>query len=103
MKKLLFFILTGIFLTGCIQGTKEAGNEVVSACIAKCSEEKAAGVDLSAGPCLSNNIAEDWVCDVAHEPRQDIDNLPENQCPAFGKTAYHFVEVDPDCSFIRSY
>lgn len=70
-------------------------------CEALCKEKLAAGVDLSNGPCLSNQIADNWVCDVAHKPRQEVDNDPANQCPKFGKTAMHFVEVDPECNFIK--
>jgi len=72
-------------------------------CIAECKYALSQGRDLSAGPCLLNPIAEypEWVCDVAHSPREAVDNNPANQCPAFGKAASHFVEVAPDCSFIR--
>ncbi len=69
-------------------------------CIELCMEKREA-MDLSSGPCLSNRIAPGWVCDVAHSPRQSVDNDPENQCPAYGKNATHFVEVDPECRFIR--
>ncbi len=76
-------------------------------CIQLCLEEKNKGRDLSNGPCLSDNnskwIVKDWVCDVAHWPRESIDNLPENQCQEYreGK-AHHFVEVSPECEFIRA-
>ena len=57
------------------------------------------------GPCLSNSIpnATDWVCDVAHWPRQSVDDVVKNQCSAFreGK-AHHFVEVDTNCNLIRA-
>ncbi len=44
-----------------------------------------------------------WVCDVAHSPREDVDNLPENQCREFGEgKANHFVEVNPNCEFIKA-
>lgn len=51
--------------------------------------------DLTSGPCLGL-IADDWVLDIAHLPRQEIDNLPQNQCPDFlnGK-AHHFIEMSP--------
>jgi hypothetical protein len=67
-------------------------------------EQKAAGVDMSKGPCLSNEVIPDWVADVAHWPRQSIDNDPQNQCPAYreGK-AHHFIELDPEGNFIRAY
>ena len=64
--------------------------------------------DLSdRSPCLSDNNPEwnisGWVCDVAHSPRQAMDDLPENQCSEFreGKSN-HFVEVDAACEFIRA-
>jgi len=64
-----------------------------------------------AGPCLSEwphtnhgrpAMTHGWVCDVAHHPRQTIDDETENQCKAYvnGK-AHHFCEVDPDCGPIR--
>ena len=70
-------------------------------CISLCNQAKMNN-DLSNGPCLSNRIIDDWVCDVAHSPRQAVDNDPANQCSEFGKSAKHFIEVDPDCNFIRS-
>jgi len=60
------------------------------------------GQDFDQGPCLSNQIAPDWVCDVAHEPRQPIDDQPENQCSAFRNgQAHHFVEIDGNCNVIK--
>jgi hypothetical protein len=60
--------------------------------------------DLSAGPCLSENLIPDWVLDVAHNPRQPIDDLPANQCQAFrsGRT-HHFVEMDEWGQVIKIY
>jgi len=77
----------------------------IEECVKACREALISGKDLSSGPCLLNPIPnlKNWVCDVAHSPRQEIDNLPENQCPLFreGK-ASHFVEVDLACNFIRA-
>lgn len=72
------------------------------ACIKACMEAKASEMNLNHGPCLSNKIIDNWVCDVAHNPREPIDDIEENQCPEYGKTAFHFVEVDPNCNFIRA-
>jgi hypothetical protein len=78
---------------------------VTDVCISKCKSELASGKDLSNGPCLLDPVpsAEDWVCDVAHWPRENIDDLPENQCSSYreGK-ATNFVEVTPKCEFIRA-
>ncbi len=61
------------------------------------------GEDLSAGPCLSNEVIPDWVADIAHNPRQEIDNVPANQCSAYRDgTAKHFVELDPEGNLIRA-
>ncbi|MFZ6036529.1 MAG: hypothetical protein ACOYUK_05315 [Patescibacteria group bacterium] len=60
-------------------------------------------IDLSDGPCLSNQAIEDWVVDVAHDPRQDVDNDPANQCSGFRSgAAKHFVELDPQGNLIRA-
>ena len=62
------------------------------------------GQDFDIGPCLSNKIIPDWVCDIAHSPRQDVDNDPANQCEAFRTgQAHHFVELDGNCNVIKVY
>jgi len=65
-------------------------------------QKKNQKVDFSTGPCLSDNLASLYVVDIAHDPRQAIDDLPENQCPAFisGQIS-HFIELDPDGQLIR--
>ncbi len=102
MKKLFFFFILFalLFAFGCTEQNNV--DQIKEKCISLCLEEKEKGVNLSNGPCLSNNIAPGWVCDVAHYPREPIDNDPQNQCPAYGKNASHFVEVTPDCKFIRA-
>ncbi|MEW6294999.1 MAG: hypothetical protein AB1467_01740 [Candidatus Diapherotrites archaeon] len=86
--------------------TKPTTEKIKDACISLCNVEKAKGTDLSNGPCLGNPLSgfPDFVCDVAHDPRTAVDNLPENQCSAFreGK-AKHFVEVDESCKVINEY
>jgi hypothetical protein len=65
-------------------------------------EAKASGVDMSRGPCLGV-IKPGWVADVAHDPRQPVDDDPANQCPQYRSgEADHFVELDSDGEFIRS-
>lgn len=72
-------------------------------CQELCQVEMADGKDLNLGPCLSNKIINDWVCDVAHNPRETIDNKKENQCSAFSTgQAHHFVEVDGNCNLINT-
>ncbi len=116
MKRYVAFalvaMLAGLWLVSCSATSAKEGKSVKDAaiekCIQLCKDAKEKGKDLSNGPCLSDdnpdwNIA-DWVCDVAHSPRQPVDNKPENQCREYreGK-AHHFVEVNPNCEFIKAY
>jgi hypothetical protein len=67
------------------------------------AQQKAQGVDFSQGPCLSDEVIPDWAADVAHNPRQPVDDQPQNQCASYraGKT-HHFVELDPEGNLIRA-
>lgn len=59
--------------------------------------------ELSRGPCLSDALMPNWVLDIVHNPRQEIDDLPENQCPAMVQgSAQHFVELDLEGNLIRA-
>lgn len=98
LSVLVFLVL---LVSACVQEVTTV-KTVEDVCIEICNSAKQ---DLTDGPCLGNPIPEfsDWVCDVAHSPRQDLDNLPENQCSVYRSgQAHHFVEVDPDCNLIRS-
>lgn len=65
-------------------------------------QEKERGKDFSSGPCLSNAIMPNWVLDIAHNPRESMDDLAQNQCPAYLEgRAEHIVELDPDGNLIR--
>ena len=66
------------------------------------NQQKNKNKDFTNGPCVSDSLASNWVVDIAHDPRQAIDDLPENQCPAFisGKIK-HFIELDPEGNLIR--
>jgi hypothetical protein len=65
-------------------------------------DRKALGMDLEAGPCLSNDLLPDWVVDIAHNPRERSDDFPENQCQAYIEgRAKHFVELDVKGEVIR--
>ena len=64
-------------------------------------EKKREGLDMQNGPCLGK-IADDWVLDIAHNPRQPIDEKPENQCTDFKNgLAGHFIELDPEGKLIK--
>ncbi|MBT3582681.1 hypothetical protein HN924_02040 [Candidatus Woesearchaeota archaeon] len=114
--KNIIIVLSIVFIM-LVSGCTEAPNinEVPSAattdaqlrCVELCREQITTGIDMSMGPCLSE-IAdvdwdfEDWVCDVAHHPRKITDNNAQYQCQAYRKEEVaHFVEVSPNCEFIR--
>lgn len=95
---------TGI---GTIKKKIQAESDIArSQCVEFCKAAIQNETDIKSGPCLGNPIPNmrDWVCDVAHNPRQDVDNKIENQCADFadGK-AKHFIEVDENCDFIKIY
>jgi hypothetical protein len=102
-RRMLRAALVGALLlaaTGC--GGEKASPEVVAAAKRAYAAAKAQGVDMARGPCLGV-VADDWVADVAHDPREDVDDEPENQCAAYREgRAHHFVELDPDGELIRS-
>jgi hypothetical protein len=92
--------LAALTLAAC--GGAEADDETIRLAKDAYDEVKAQGVDMTRGPCLGM-IKPGWVADVAHDPREDIDDRPENQCEAYRKgEADHFVELDPEGNFIRS-
>lgn len=112
MNKLILILLlaVSVFLLGCTGTSSEktvggsATADIEGECVSLCQLELQRGTDLSNGPCIGNPLKADseWVCDVAHDPREEVDNLQENQCSAFreGK-ATHFVEVDASCRVIK--
>jgi hypothetical protein len=103
INKLTFILFALFFISGC-QISQKDQEKAAELCIKECRDRLDKGEDFSRGPCLSSQIIPDWVCDIAHNPRRDIDNQPENQCSAFReRTALHFVELDENCSLIRIY
>lgn len=66
-------------------------------------QKKERNEDLSNGPCLSDALMPGWVVDIVHNPRLAVDDLPENQCPAYREgMARHFVELDMEGNLVRN-
>lgn len=64
-------------------------------------KNKEAGLDMSKGPCLGI-IAQDWVLDIANNPRQPEDDKIENQCSEFREGKVHYIiELDPQGNLIN--
>lgn len=120
---LSFVLLSAVFFVGCKSKSGNSSDTInfpdewkktegnpAEGCWVLCKTAKAEGRDLSNGPCLEKETIKNvppeeyWVCDVAHSPRTDVDNNPENQCSAFreGK-AKHFIELDENCKIIKIY
>lgn len=61
---------------------------------------KEQGVNFSNGPCLG--AIDGYAVDVAHLPREKVDDLSENQCSDYnnGKLK-HFIELTPLGTIIR--
>lgn len=66
------------------------------------AQKRQQGLNLSSGPCLSNDLQPGWVADLVHNPRAPVDNLPQNQCSTYlSGRATHFVELDLDGNLVR--
>ena len=114
-KKILFWlVLTVILLTTFFvlylqrdssyiykQGASIENDRVAWAAL-NLFKKETKGMDLSNGSCLTNDLIPDWVVDIVHNPREEIDNLPQNQCQAYVEgRAKHFVEIDTEGNVIR--
>jgi hypothetical protein len=80
-------------------------DQAVSSAMDAYHAAKAKGVDFSSGPCIAEQLPglDDWVADVAHDPREDVDDEEENQCQRYRDgEASHFVELTPEGELIRA-
>ncbi len=99
-------VVAAVAAAGC-GGPDEAEKQAAIAA-ARVAYEKARAEDrdLSQGPCIADPLpapSDDWVADVAHDPRTEVDDDPANQCASYRDgEAKHFVELDPDGDLIRA-
>jgi hypothetical protein len=106
MRLVAIALILAAFIAGCgggsSSGESEKGMAIAAAKFLVAGQAKR---DLSDGPCLSEGLPgmSDWAVDVAHDPRQPVDDQPANQCESVrdGKT-HHFVELTPDGKLIRA-
>lgn len=101
-------VLVAVLVASACGGAGEAeeeGEQATAIAAAKAAYEtaKREGRDLSDGPCIADPLIPNWVADIAHDPRESVDDDPANQCAGYrsGK-AEHFVELDPDGNVIRA-
>jgi hypothetical protein len=100
-------IAASIVIGGCGGDDAPAGerDQAVAAAMDAYDDAEAKGVDFTSGPCIAEQLPglDDWVADVAHDPREDVDDEAENQCQRYRDgEASHFVELDPDGNLIRA-
>jgi hypothetical protein len=99
------FILPLAFIAGCGGPDEVDRAAAIAAAMAAYEKAVAEGTDLSRGPCIADPLPglDDWVADVAHDPRREVDDDPANQCKSYRDgDADHFVELDPDGNLIRA-
>lgn len=108
VARYLVLLLAAVFaVAGCGGGgaSQTERDRAVTEAMAAYHEAKATGVDLERGPCIADQLPgmPDWVVDVAHDPREPVDDDPANQCARFrAGQAHHFVELDPQGNLIRA-
>lgn len=100
-------IALGLAAAGCGGGdvSDDERNRAVAAAKQAYEQAVTRGDDLDKGPCIAEALPDltDWVADVAHDPRADVDDDAENQCERYREgEASHFVELDPDGELIRA-
>jgi len=103
------FLVVTIVSAGCGGGGSQVApsdrDKAVAEAQSAFREAQGSGQDLSVGPCLAESLPglQGWVADVAHDPRQRIDDLPANQCSRYREgDADHFVELGLDGLLIRA-
>lgn len=109
LSSFIFIAAVLAALAGCGGGGSSASqsdrDKAVAEAHAAFRQAQAAGRDLSQGPCIAEQLPglPDWAADVAHDPRQPVDDVPANQCSSYrtGLT-HHFVELTPDGRLIRA-
>jgi hypothetical protein len=100
---MLVLLTLGLASCGQDKATDAEKDRAIAAAKSAWQQAQANGTDLSSGPCIAEEAISDWSVDIAHDPRQKVDDQPENQCQSYrhGKT-HHFVELDPEGNLIRA-
>jgi hypothetical protein len=99
---------TTLVLAGCggdDEPSQSEKSQAAGQALVAFKQAQQSGTDLSSGPCISESLPglSDWVADVAHDPRQDVDDDPDNQCQRYRDgDAHHFVELTPNGQLIRA-
>jgi hypothetical protein len=101
----LLAALAGMAGCGTDEPSENERGQAIAAAKVAFDGAKQSGVDLDNGPCIAEELPglEEWVADVAHDPREDVDDDPANQCQRYRDgEASHFVELTPEGELIRA-
>ena len=108
MRSAAIALVSAAFIAGCGGGSSASqsdNDKAVAAAQSAFKRAEAGGQDLSDGPCIAEQLPglSDWAVDIAHDPRQAVDDQPANQCQSYrnGQT-HHFVELTPEGQLIRA-
>lgn len=111
--KLFILIFICIFVTAFLvvkinkkpvykKGSSGVYDKAIAAAIFLYGTRAKEGLNMSEGPCLTNDLMPGWVVDIVHVPREEIDNLPGNQCQAYLEgRARNFIELDTNGNLVR--
>jgi hypothetical protein len=110
MRLVVTAFVAAAVIAGCGSGSgsspsQSERSQAVGQAIVAFHKVEASGQDLSRGPCIAEHLPglDDWAADIAHDPRQPVDDHPANQCSSYrdGQT-HHFVELTPQGDLIRA-
>lgn len=99
---ILVLNFSGAKKIGYTRGVSAAYDHAVGQAQVVYNQKKKLGIDFTDGPCLTNDLLDDWVVDIVHNPRERIDDFVQNQCPALLEgRANHIVELDIEGNVVR--
>jgi hypothetical protein len=108
MRLVAAALFAATIVAGCGGGSSASQSDrdkAVAEAMTAFHRAQGAGQDMGRGPCIAETLPglPDWAADVAHDPRQPVDDVPANQCSSYraGQT-HHFVELSPDGHLIRA-
>lgn len=103
--RLIATVSVALFMAGCGGASGDERDRAIIAAQSAYDRAVERGEDLGPGPCIAEALPElaDWVADVAHDPRTEMDDDPGHQCRRYREgEASHFVELTPDGELIRA-
>lgn len=105
MHRFALVALAVLLLAACGGPDQTTRDQAITEAKQAFEEAQEEGLDLREGPCIAEELngLPEWVADVAHDPRVDVDDEPANQCQRYRDgEADHFVELTPEGELIRA-